>query len=135
MGEPLSIAASILTILHISGTVVQYLSSAQDGSDDRQRIINDVLNGCGILSILKARSEGDQKYSASIKSLGLPNGPLDQYKANLGCLASKLTPKGGTRHRGKTLTWPFQKGEVKDILDSLERQKAVFALALQDDHM
>jgi hypothetical protein len=33
------------------------------------------------------------------------------------------------------LTWPFQKEEVGDILGLIERQKMMFSLALQNEHL
>jgi len=31
--------------------------------------------------------------------------------------------------------WPFKKEEVKEILATIERQKTVFLVAIQNDHM
>lgn len=36
---------------------------------------------------------------------------------------------------GRILAWPFKKQEAKDLLDSIERQKSLFVLALQNDNL
>ena len=70
-----------------------------------------------------------------MKSLNVPTGPLEQFKIALEHLASKLAPVDGLRKVGKALAWPFQKTEIQDILNMIERQKSLFNLALQNDHM
>jgi hypothetical protein len=61
-----------------------------------------------------------------MRTITAPNGPLEQFKISLERLASKA---------GKALVWPFQKGEVNDVLVAIERQKSCFILAQQNDHM
>ena len=40
-----------------------------------------------------------------------------------------------SKRLGKAFKWPFEKGEIVDILGSVERQKTLFGLALQADHL
>jgi hypothetical protein len=35
----------------------------------------------------------------------------------------------------KAVTWPFKKGEVEGLIGSIERQKTLLTLAVQNDHM
>lgn len=65
----------------------------------------------------------------------MPNGPLEQFKAALETLAAKLAPADGLKKLRKSLMWPFQEKEIKDILSTIERQKALFGLARQNDHL
>jgi hypothetical protein len=46
-----------------------------------------------------------------------------------------LIPQKGLKKLSKALCWPFEKGEIKDILGTIERQKSLFSLALQNDNM
>lgn len=71
----------------------------------------------------------------TIKPLNLPGGPLDKFKIILEQLALKLKPVEGAKKVGRALKWPFQKGEINEILNTLERQKTLFNLALQNDHV
>jgi hypothetical protein len=42
---------------------------------------------------------------------------------------------GGLKRVENALIWPFQKEEIKGIFNTIERQKALFSLVLQNDHM
>lgn len=47
----------------------------------------------------------------------------------------RLAPAKGPKRIISAVTWPFQKGEISELLNSVERQKTLFASALQNDHM
>jgi hypothetical protein len=138
MADPLSISASIIAILQLTGTVVQYLNDAKGASEDRQRILAEISSISGVLFLLKdlaERAQWEEGWSMTIKSLNLPGGPLEKFKMMLQKLTSKLKPAEGVKKVGKALIWPFQKGEINEILSTMERQKTFFNLALQNDHM
>jgi len=50
-------------------------------------------------------------------------------------LEKKLVPSKGWKKVSTTITWPFQKEEVKELLDTIERQKTLLILAQQNDHL
>ncbi|KAH0537544.1 hypothetical protein FGG08_005679 [Glutinoglossum americanum] len=138
MGDTLGISASITAILQLTRTVVHYLHEVKGASEDRQRILVEVASVSGILFNLKDLAERKQledSWSVMIKSLNIPNGPIEQFKLALQRLASNLAPVDGLKKFGKALVWPFQKGEIEGILGTIERQKALFNLALQNDHI
>jgi hypothetical protein len=136
MADLLSIAASITAILQFTSTVVQYLIDAGNASEDRRELLNEVSSASGFLFVLKELAERVQwtdPCSTSIRALNVQNGPLEQFKGAMKRLESKLRADGLNKV-GKTLAWPFQKKEIKDILHTIERQKTLFVLALQNDH-
>ena len=138
MADPLSISASIIAVLQLSGTVIQYLNNVKGASEDRQRLLNEVTSISGLLYFLKDRATQSQyggSWSMTLASLNTPKGPLEQFKSALERLTLKLAPVEGWRKAGKALTWPFQKEEIKEILSTIERHKSLFNLALQNDHM
>jgi hypothetical protein len=138
MADPLSISASIIAVIQLSGTVIEYLNGVKAASEDRQRLLNEVASISGFLHILKDRAEQSQQgnsWSSTLKSLDGPKGPLAQFKIALERLTSKLAPVVGLRKAGKAITWPFQKEEIKELLATIERLKSLFSLALQNDHM
>jgi hypothetical protein len=101
-------------------------------------MLAEISSTSGVLFLLKdlaERAQWEDGWSVTIKSLNLPGGPLDKFKMTLNKLASKLKPVEGAKKLGKALIWSFQKGEINEILDALERQKTLFNLALQNDHM
>ena len=138
MGDPLSISASIIAVLQLAGTVVQYFNVVKAASQDRQRILDELIGVSGALYLLKARIEQSQWYSSgtlTVESLDGPTGPLDQCQIALERLAAKLAPGHGIQKLGKKIAWPFQKAEINEILDVIERQKSLFIMALNHDHM
>ncbi|KAI9767661.1 MAG: hypothetical protein M1840_005532 [Geoglossum simile] len=132
MADPLSISASIIALLQLSATVIKYLSDVKDAPDDIKKLRAEVISTAGLLYTLKALSEAGEAWLTTIQSLNTPSGPLEQIRLSLERLAGKLRPAPGLK---KILGWPFQKGEVKDTVCVIERQKALFGLALQNDHL
>ena len=61
-----------------------------------------------------------RRWSDTIRSLAIPNGPIDQFKDALERLASKLNPTGGIKKVGKALSWYFDKDEIVAILSLIE---------------
>jgi NACHT domain len=137
MTDPLSISVGIIAILKLTGTVVQCLNNVARAAEERQRILDEITTISGILTLLKDLAERPQcgdSWSTTMKSLNVPNGPLEQFRSALERLASKLDPVRGLKRVERSLAWPFQKGEVNEILRAMERQKTLFNLALQNDH-
>lgn len=137
--DPLSISASITALLQLASTVIQYLNGVKGAPEDRQRILSELASVTGVLFILEDQADkakqGDQ-WSSTLQSLNVPEGPLDQLRRALERLSSKLAPSAtGLKKFGKAIIWPFQKVEIREILGSIERQKALFNLARQNDHM
>ena len=136
--DPLSIAASITTLLQLTGTIIQYLNSVKGAPEDRQRLLLELCNVSSILYILEDQAslaqQGDA-WSSTLLSINGPNGPIKQFKTALERLEKKLRPVDGLRHIVKIIAWPFQKEEITEILDVIERQKTLFNLARQNDHM
>lgn len=137
--DPLSISASITALLQLTSTVIEYLNGVKGAPEDRRRILSEIVSVNGILFSLQDQADhakqGDP-WSSTFQSLNVPEGPLDQFRRALERLSSKLAPPAtGLKKLGKAIIWPFQKEEVKAILGTIERQKALLNLARQNDHM
>jgi len=50
-------------------------------------------------------------------------------------LIKRLEPASGMKKATKAIFRPLRKENVKDVLDTIERQKTLFILALQSDHI
>ena len=138
MTDPLSVSASIIAVLQLTGTIVSYLRDVRGASEERQRILNEITSASGMLYGLKDLAEREQHADPSptaARLLCAKNGPLYQFKEALEHLASRLAPVTGFREAGKSLLWPFQKREISEILVIIERQKTYFVLALQNQHL
>ena len=138
MADPLCISASIIAVLQLTSTVVQYINDVKDASEERLRIRDEISSTSFLLYMLKDRiqqARSGELWLSSVQSLDVPNGPLDQFRRALEQLASRLAPSKGLRKIRKALVWPFQREEIKEILSTIERQKLLFDLTLQNDHM
>ena len=136
--DPLSISASISAVLQLTGTVIQYLNSVKGAPKDRQRLLSELCNVSSMLYVLEDQASQEKQGNASsstLLSLNGPNGPIKQFKTALERLEKKLRPVEGLRNIVKTIAWPFQKEEITEIINAIERQKTLFNLARQNDHM
>jgi hypothetical protein len=135
--DPISISASIIAVLQLTGTVISYLKEAKSAPEERKKLLNETICIESFLFVLKDKAESprSREWSETLKSLKLRNGPLTLFQQALERLASKLAPPSGWEKIGKELRWPFQKQEIQDIIATIERQKTLFILALQNDHM
>lgn len=137
MAEAVGVAGSIVAIIQLTTTVLQYIHKVRDASEERLRIHDEISSAGFLLYILKDRAENAQSEEtlSTVKSLNVPSGPLEQFKAALERLTARLAPVQGLKTVGKAVAWPFKKAEVKEILSTIERQKSLFNLALQNDHV
>lgn len=136
--EPLSVAASIVALLQSAGAVITYLSDLKDSPTELQRIRVEVFSVLSLLITLQDQAnqatKGDE-CSSTLNSLNVSNGPFQQFHSALERLALKLAPVQGWKKVGKSLKWPFEKEEMQDILNTVERLKTTFSLARQNDHI
>jgi hypothetical protein len=137
MAEAVGVAASIITVIQLTTTVLQYIHSVKNASEEQTRIRNEISSAGFLLHMLKDRAENarSEETLSIVKSLNVPSGPLEQFKAALERLTARLAPVQGLKAVGKAVTWPFKKAEVRAILSTIERQKSLFDLALQNDHV
>ena len=132
--EPLAATASIVSLLQLAGAVIKYLSVLKDASDDIKALVLELCTIRGLLSTIK-----DLVTEEFIlhESLGGHDGLFSQIESLLQSLASKVEPTSTTTAYKlvQKLRWPLRKEEVKDVLSSIERQKTLLGLALQNDQM
>ena len=138
MADPLSVTASIIAVLQLSSHVFQYLREVKGGTRARMLLHDELRNTISILEMLNYRiddAEHGEPWTDSLLTLGSQHGPLDQFADTLRLLIKKLEPATKLKRTTIQLTWPFSEKDVKDLLGSLERQKTMFTLALQDASM
>jgi len=142
--DPLSASASIIAVLQMTGTVIQYINGVRGAPAERERFLTE-LNGINIILIqLQEPAEDTEqteepmqasKWSETLQLLNQPNGPLKQLDQLLRIIKSKLAPTHGLKSVKKAFTWPFQKEEVRELIAKIERQKTLLNLALLNDHL
>ena len=136
--DPLSITASLIAIIQLATTATQFLKEIKSGSEDRIRLREEIRATSCLLEILRDRVDDADTLGqdlSSIKSLNVPGGPLDQISITLQKLMKKLVPANRLLKRSQAVLWPFSRGDVNDFLKIIQRQKAAFNLAIQNDNM
>jgi hypothetical protein len=135
MAEPLSIAASIIAVLQLTSSVMEYLQAVHDARKDRIDFLVEVSGLYHLLLALQNRvdkANTEDLWLTQVRQLGVRDGPLDQFKSHLERLRSKLGPATGLR---RALIWKFNKAEIEGIISKIERIKILVSLALTDDHL
>jgi hypothetical protein len=133
MAEVVGFVASIVTLLQLTGTVIEYIKVTKGASKDRETILNEIRNTQPLLRALQDKCKSPQ-FQGSISALAARDGPFDQFTTALNTLEKRLKPSKGLSMVGKALVWSFSKKEVVAILATIERLKSLFSLALQNDH-
>src|ERR1700730_16856874 len=102
--DPLSLTASLIAVLQISGTVIsalyEYRTSVKGASNDAARIISELNDLRGVLESLLQAVEKENTVVvfagdgvsrlATFQSLAKPNGELERCKADLEAVSTKL---------------------------------------------
>jgi len=142
MADPLSVTASIIAVLQLSSTVLRYLLDVKGASEERKVLIREISFTRGILSALNEIVDdvrvSDETWSATIRSLVDPDGPLRVLMTTFQQLETKLkgsASEAGIKTAANSLRWPFKQSEVEKILRILQRQKSTLPLALENDHI
>jgi hypothetical protein len=135
MADPLSITASIIAILQLTSSVIEYLRAVCDARKDRVALL---FEASGLHELLLAlqncveESNAEDPWFTEVRKLGVGGGPLNQFKSHLERLVSKLGPAEGLQGM---LTWNFNKSEIEGILSKIERIKMLVSLALTNNHL
>ncbi len=136
--EPISLTASIIAIVQLTGTVVNYLNDVKDAPKDRNRCAIEASNLFNLLNNLKYRLEeaGENgSWYTTVRALAVAGGPFDQYKSALEQLEPKVGSGSGIMKVGSMLAWKFSKQEINAILLRMERLKTLVQIALELDHL
>jgi hypothetical protein len=138
--DPLSISASIIALSQVTSTVIQCLIDTGEVSGYRKKILNEITSAAGFLFALQDlanRSKETESWHATLGALNAPGGSLSQFKASMESLVSILGDNSPSdlKKAQSVLVWPFQSKQVKEILQTIERQKLTFALALHNYHL
>lgn len=136
MAEIIGLTASITTVLKTAQMVISFLHTVKGASKDCNNILvehSSVNGNLYFLNGLTASADSKETWFRTIKSLDAPQGPLEQFSSALEQLAAKLEPVA-SKKAASTFIWPFKKEQVAELLRSIERQKSLFILALNNDH-
>ena len=135
--DPVSITASIISILQLATTVIGYLNNIRNATAEQREVAIETSNLYGLLTSLRFRVEAARyadPWFQQVQLLGFKNGPLDQLKDNLETMIRKLSSSSRKRDQIKSaLMWNYTKSEVEEVLKRMERLKSLITCALTND--
>lgn len=135
--DPVSAAASIIAIIQISAKLVALcricFSEVKEAKRDIQQLRNEVITLDNILVNLR-----DLVDTADGSKLSILDTSLKQCQSSLEELVKKLEKSEGNDNTMKkfgwrALKWPFNSNNVKKAIETIERHKNMFNLALTVD--
>ena len=140
--DPLSITASAIAILQISGTIIstcyEYRSRVKNESKDAGRIINELNSLRSVLDslfvLVEDESEDELLEKSDLKNLAQDGGVLATCQGELEVLQKKLQPKEGWRAAKAAILWPLKESDVRKVLLDINSTKSTIQIALAADH-
>lgn len=136
MVEALSLVGSIWTLIKISRAVVDNIRDFKDAPAARSKLRSELRATESLLEDLTSLIEDDtepQTWLTAVHRLNEYGGLLDQYKAALQKLATKLQEKPRIKAVGARLAWTFVKDDVAGVLAHCERLKSFCEAAMTRD--
>jgi hypothetical protein len=136
--DPLSITASVIAIVQLTGTVIGYLNDIKDAHEDCKKVKVEAANLYSLLIRLQCHLEQEDVNSpwyTAMRALNASGGPFDQYLQSLQLLESKIAADGRAQRFRRALIWTFSKEAVASILGRIERVKTLVGISLEIDHL
>lgn len=134
-------ASGIIAVIQLTEMVIKYAKDVKDGADGlnmRSRLGREAANLLGVLTNLCNLIDfcnADTVQYRTIKELGCPNGPLEQYKDICKRLYHKLRPVDKFEKVLQVFTWNLDKEEITALLLQIERLKSSVQLAIEMDSL
>jgi len=143
MADPLSMAASLITVVQISGQVISYCYDYRQGlknaSKDLLRVTAEVTSLRNVLESLVVLVDNERNISNNflpmLTDVMLTNGLLDVCQRDLRSLIEKIEkPVSEWKALGRRLIWPLHEKEITRTLESVHRTRSVLETALMVDN-
>lgn len=139
--DPLSLTASIIAVVQISGAIIslcyEYRTGVKDAAKEATRITEELKSFQDVLERLLKLAEVEVARASSrlqtIQPLLEPGGVLSRCQDDLKALQLKLAPETGVKMLMKKLKWPLTEKEVKKAIEDVARARETISLALITD--
>ena len=134
--DPLSVTASLITIVDLTAKFTSYLNDVTHAKEEQRRLLLEACQLQGLLTGLRYRVETASRGNSwfnQVKLLAQDGGPLDQFKKSLEEMVGHLPSQ---REKGQVmaaLTWTWNKKRIDETLHKTERLKSVVLCALAED--
>ena len=130
----LGLVASIVQLINGISRVIKYAGEVRNAPNEREAVSLEAANLISLLMALKQRAEADSckaSWFSSVRSLGMPQGPIPQLYEAVEQLGTRL--KLRKKMINDYLMWPSDRKECVIILARIERLKSLIGLTLNDD--
>ncbi|SJL14259.1 uncharacterized protein ARMOST_17715 [Armillaria ostoyae] len=136
MAEALGIASSIISLIDVSKTIVEYLKDVKEAPKERDELNRELSNLAIYLDTvhrLTQTAAADDPWLETVQRL---SGPFAQLDELLKSVKTKLehAPDGPMGKMRQRLLWKFSKESAEDSLKKIERIKSLVLVAVQHDH-
>jgi hypothetical protein len=136
MGDPLSIAASIVAVVQATDFVLTncyiYAGRVKNADGDVAKILQETGMLKGFLTNLGDLAQ-EEPDNPRLGALITPGGPLSVCKKALDEIDAKLKSSSTRLSTTKKLLWPFESKKLDEILDRIRKQFPNLGLALNTD--
>lgn len=134
--DPLSISASIIALLQLSGTIIQLLSTIASQNTTARALALEISATRGLLTSLSDIAALDSEWNDKIREMVMADQPLQLLERLLQKLEANLEDRSSNRlvQIGRKITWPFRLQESQDMMDTARRVRSLLSEALAMDH-
>jgi hypothetical protein len=124
------LVASIAQLIDTTSQAIKYLNDVKDAPKDRAKLAREATSLLALLTGLRYRVEeanSTDPWFTGACSLGVENGPLEQFKEAMAEPSKKLKSESGVKKFGKALVWTLDKNEINNILSKIVRLKTLIS--------
>ncbi|KAJ5692584.1 hypothetical protein N7462_002007 [Penicillium macrosclerotiorum] len=137
--DPLSISASIIALLQVSGAVIELLSAIASASSDIRSLAVEIGTTRSLLSSILDLTDTSEGWNECLRNITTKNGPVPLLEDLLTKLERHLNREASVekefRQLKKKLTWPWRKEETQKMLKTARIARGLLAEALAVDHL
>ncbi|KAL2833732.1 hypothetical protein BDW59DRAFT_156533 [Aspergillus cavernicola] len=136
--DPLSISASTIAILQLTGKVIQLLTALASLSIEARALAVEITTTRALISSLKELAAVDEAWNERLQEMAA--GPLLILTELLQDLETKLLADddqsiGRVRKWGRKITWPFRMEETRGMTKIARNVRSVLAASLAVDQL
>ncbi|CAO2648676.1 Nn.00g079430.m01.CDS01 [Neocucurbitaria sp. VM-36] len=128
--DGLSGAASIIATAQLCEKVIKYINTVSGAKEDRKHLRGHIRECSTILLRLKDGAEDSEEDIAWSETLRALDSPLKNLHAVLDMAAKHLLSTDSNKEK---LKWPFKEKEVRKLVESIECEKSLLSLALENN--
>ncbi len=141
MAEGLGVAASVMTVLQLTQSVIKYIANIKDAPNECRKLLVDFTYIEGLLEILKDTTQDADsvaEWDQTIHVLKSSSSPIETLKIMLEPFVTKLqeeASKTGIQRMVSSLLWPLTKKKTEEMATAIERQKLLLDIVISNDHV